>query len=334
MASETIYQRGSYWCAQIFGRVCTVAFYFSIWSNVHRRRFVWSGYSFGKRTKRMACCLPSASRPLEFIKPYFQHCSQRTRDRHANDLVRYVKLVGVRARAILSIARANNILLILLLLLLLSWRSVCFKIWSEYRVHNIAFGVRSVITAGLAWLSYYKHHAPLWRRFSVWGSAATVILALFTADLGTHFLRVNNMESTTATMPYWEGCSVQTQKRFKTFYAYCQFLATLACLAVGNPAWPLSVLVAIQLASLLMTLVRKGFLSTRGYHIGYTTALIMPWLVGFRSLSSGPDFLFMTAFAWVLYQLRRRGINKYVLWGSVICGRIALGDRVLHWSVY
>lgn len=239
---------------------------------------------------------------------------------------------------ILSIARAN--LLLISLLFYYNYNSSgrgipgVLMIWSEYRVHNIAFGVRSVITAGLAWLSYYKNHSPIWRRFSVWGSGATVILALFTADLGTKFLRVNNMESTTATMPYWEGCSVRTQKRFKTFYAYCQFLATLACLAVGNPAWPLSVLVAIQLASLLMTLVRKGLLSTRGYHIGYTTTLLMPWLVGFRSLVHGPDFLIMTAFAWVLYQLRRHGFNKYVLWGAVISGRIAFGDRVLHWSVY
>lgn len=207
-------------------------------------------------------------------------------------------------------------------------------IWSEYRVHNIAFGVRSVITAGLAWMSYYMQHAPIWRKAAVWGSGVTVLLALFTADMGTKFLRVNNMESTTATMPYWEGCSVQTQKQFKSFYAYCQFLATIACLAVGNPAWPLSVLVAIQLASLLMTLVRKGLLSTRGYHIGYTTTLLMPWIVGFRSLVHGPDFLFMTALGWILFQLRRQGVNKYALWGTVICGRIAFGDSVLNWNVY
>jgi len=207
-------------------------------------------------------------------------------------------------------------------------------IWSEYRVHNIAFGVRSVITAGLAWLSYYTQHAPAVRKAAVYGSAATVLMALVVADLGTKYLRVNNEESTTATMPYWEGCSIQTQKRFKSFYAYCQFLATLACLAVGNPAWPLSVLIAIQMASLLMTLVRKGLLSTRGYHIGYTATLLMPWLVGLRSLLHGPDFLLITGIGWALYQLRRQGVNKYFLWGSVIAARIAFGDRVINWSVY
>jgi len=207
-------------------------------------------------------------------------------------------------------------------------------IWSEFRVHNIAFGVRSVITAALAWASYYHNHAPAWRQVAVWGSGATVLLAQFVADLGTKYLRVNNEESTTATMPYWEGCSIETQKRFKSFYAYCQFMATLACLATGNPAWPLSVLLAIQMASLLMTLVRKGLLSARGYHIGYTITLALPWLVGLRSLKHGPDFPLMAGLGWTLYQLRRRGINKYVLWLPVILGRIALGDSFLNWNMY
>lgn len=207
-------------------------------------------------------------------------------------------------------------------------------IWQEFRLHNIAFGVRSVVAAGLAWMSYYSGHAPGARRFAIWASCATVLMAQYAADLGTKYLRANNVESTTATMPYWEGCSIETQKRFKTFYAYCQFLATLACVACGNPAWPLSVLVAIQLASLLMTLVRKGLISARGYHMGYTFTLLMPWVVGLRSLVHGPDFLLVAGLGWGLYQLRRQGVNKYALWLPVIGARIALGDRLLAWSVY
>lgn len=207
-------------------------------------------------------------------------------------------------------------------------------IWSEYRIHNIGFGIRSVVTAGLAWSSYYFHHAPAWRRVAVWGSSLSIIAAQVVADLATKKLRVDAKESTTATMPYWPGCSIQTQKRFKSFYAYCQFMATMACLAVGNPAWPLSVLLAIQMASLLMTLVRKGLLSARGYHIGYTTTLIMPWFVGLRSLRHGYDMVFTAGLAWVLYQLRRRGVNKYALWVPVVASRILWGDQFYHWDVY
>lgn len=209
-------------------------------------------------------------------------------------------------------------------------------IWQEYRVHNIAFGLRSVITAFLSWLTIYKGNTAGWRRLAVVGCCVTALTANIVADEGTRRLRAETTESTTATMPYWDGCSRETQKKFKTFYAYCQFLATGACITVGNPAWPLSVLLAIQLASLLMTLVRKGLLSAKGYHIGYTITLIMPYFVAMRSMmySKSLDFPIMAAMGWMLYQLRCRGVNKYVLWLPLYAFRIAYGDRFLNWQVW
>jgi cytochrome b involved in lipid metabolism len=113
-------------------------------------------------------------------------------------------------------------------------------IWQEYRAHNIIFGVRSVLTALAAtWAArhYAGHHqyvggggSRMVRRYAVTFSGACVLVALVLADITTQKLRVVAVESTTATMPYWEGCSVTTQKRFKRFYAYCQFMATLVCL--------------------------------------------------------------------------------------------------------
>ena len=87
-------------------------------------------------------------------------------------------------------------------------------------------------------------------------------------------------ETTTGTMPYWAGASPSTIRRFKGFYAYCQWMATLGCLANGNPLWPLCIALPIQLASLLMTLVRKGLLTARGYHVLYTASLCVPFVVG------------------------------------------------------
>jgi hypothetical protein len=209
-------------------------------------------------------------------------------------------------------------------------------IWQEYRVHNIAFGLRSVITGLLAWFTIYNGNTPSWRRLAVIGSCVTALAANIVADEGTRRLRVDNAESTTATMPYWEGCSVDTQRRFKTFYAYCQFLATGACITVGNPAWPLAVLLAIQMASLLMTLVRKGLLSAKGYHIGYTITLALPYFVALRDMfiSKSWDFPVMGAIGWFLFQLRRQGVNKYVLWVPVYAFRIAYGDRFINWQVW
>lgn len=209
-------------------------------------------------------------------------------------------------------------------------------IWSEYRIHNIAFGVRSVVTAFLAWLTIYHGNTPSWRRFAVSGCCLTALAANIVADEGTRRLRVDNAESTTATMPYWEGCSLQTQKRYKTFYAYSQFLATFACIAVANPAWSLAVLLAIQMASLLMTLVRKGLLSAKGYHIGYSITLALPYFVATRGMfiSRSLDFPVLAAGGWMLYQLRRKGISKYALWLPVYAFRIAYGDRFINWHVW
>ena len=157
-------------------------------------------------------------------------------------------------------------------------------IWSEFRVHSITFACRSALATFLAWLSVAKNHAPAWRRFCVTASALSIIATNLVADTATRRLRVQETESTTATMPYWPGCSIETQKRFKQFYAYCQFLATLSCLAVWNPALGFAVMMPIQIAALLMTLVRKGIISARGLHMTYTASLCLPYVVAFRSL--------------------------------------------------
>uniref|UniRef100_A0A7S3KZN3 Uncharacterized protein n=2 Tax=Amphora coffeiformis TaxID=265554 RepID=A0A7S3KZN3_9STRA len=204
-------------------------------------------------------------------------------------------------------------------------------IWQEYRIHNIAFGIRSVVCTFLAWLSTYHNHAPSFRRLAVVGSCAVALASQITADWGTRNFRASDVESTTATMPYWEGCSLQTQKRFKIFYAYSQFMATLACIAVVNPAWSLSVLLAIQLASLFMTLVRKGIFTSKMYHIGYTITLLMPFAVGMRSnlwmpVGAFPGMMVMGA---ALFTLRARfRINKYALWLPIYAARIAIGDSI------
>jgi len=200
-------------------------------------------------------------------------------------------------------------------------------IWSEFRAHNIVFGLRSVFCAAFCALMIRGFFSP---RVTAALCSAVCLAALVLADVITDKLRPNHLESTTATMPYWEGCSIQTQKRFKGFYAWCQFLATFACIGAKNPADPLAVLLPIQLASLLMTLVRKGLLSTKGYHYIYTASLIMPYFLSVRAAvaSNGPglSMVIMYAVTGVLYKLRRYGVNKYVLWGTVFVGRVLYGD--------
>lgn len=104
-------------------------------------------------------------------------------------------------------------------------------IWQEFRVHNIIFGMRSIVSTLLAWTAI---HWPQTRSLAVAGSSCAVLAAMLFADIATSKLRENTVESTTATMPYWEGCSVATQRRIKSFYAYSQFMATMACSKYGG----------------------------------------------------------------------------------------------------
>jgi Cytochrome b5-like Heme/Steroid binding domain len=208
-------------------------------------------------------------------------------------------------------------------------------IWQEFRVHNIAFAMRSILATLFTWLSLsMSHNSPTLRntRMTILAVSTVVLVTQAVADKATQLLRVNTNESTTATMPYWEGCSVETQRRFKSFYAMCQFDATLACLSVANPAWGFAVLLPIQLASLLMTLVRKSLLSPKGYHVCYTVSLVLPYLVAYRSV--GMPAVSLLGLGWVLYQLRRRGINKYALWIPVIMARFAAGQRYFGGHVW
>lgn len=206
-------------------------------------------------------------------------------------------------------------------------------IWQEFRAHNIIFGLRSVITTILCSLSI---RYPLMRSVAVIGSCMTCFTALVCADIATNQLRTDNQESTTATMPYWSGCSISTQKRFKIFYAYCQFMATMACFMVTNPAFPLAVLLAIQIASLLMTLVRKGLLSAKGYHIGYTISLILPYSVALRSIIFSKRYDLPIAFVLssFLFYLRKSGISKYAIWIPLLLARITWGDSILNYPAW
>jgi hypothetical protein len=98
--------------------------------------------------------------------------------------------------------------------------------------------------------------------------------------------------------------------------------------AVSNPAWPFSVLLAIQLASLLMTLVRKGLLSARGYHYWYTASLVAPWFVGLRDMAFTRSYRFpiMVLLGYGIFSLRRRGVGKYCIWIPVVILRFLIGD--------
>merc|ERR1711971_754800 len=107
--------------------------------------------------------------------------------------------------------------------------------------------------------------------------------------------------------------------------------ATLGCLSCTNPVYGLGILFPIQIASFLMTLVRKGIATAGAYHFVYTVGLIMPIPVLFRTVGLYESLQFM-GLAAVLYQVRRKGINKYHIWVPLLALRAVVGDKFLAYA--
>lgn len=209
-------------------------------------------------------------------------------------------------------------------------------IWQEFRAHSIIFSMRSIVATLCAWTSVYSQHDAVVRKVTVAVSSLSILMANHLAEKVTKKLCPCKMESTTATMPYWENCSTATQRRFKSFYAYSQFLATLACLSMSNPAWPFAVLLPIQLAAFLMTMVRKGFLSTKSYHIIYTFSLMIPYIVATRDMfyTKKFDVLFLFLGGYFLYRVRCLGLDKYYIWVPLVLLRILIGDQFVAYDMW
>lgn len=80
-----------------------------------------------------------------------------------------------------------------------------------------------------------------------------------------------------------------------------------------------------------MTLVRKGLISAKSYHILYTATLVMPYFVGIRSMIDcrSPFFLGLMGLGWLLFSARRKGVSKWAIWSAVIAARLTVGDQLL-----
>lgn len=207
-------------------------------------------------------------------------------------------------------------------------------IWQEFRAHSIVFGIRSVLCSAAASLSILLGEP--YRNLAVVISGMVVIASLVASGKVTERLAPSRTESTTATMPYWKGCPPSLERLFKKFYALSQFGATIGCLMVSSPAWPFAILFPIQGAALLMTLVRKGFLTPKGYHTIYATMLSLVFVVGPLPYVLGnwtSDFLIIFGTGVLAYELRCRGVNKYAIWIPIVLLRVLVGDYVLDYRV-
>lgn len=212
-------------------------------------------------------------------------------------------------------------------------------IWHEGRWHSLIFATRHVI-ATLCSLWCLWPNPQQFERFSSawWYTLAGDILAKQALTVTTCRLAKivsdkygDRIQRTTNSMPYPDNVDEEQQLVIKRFYSSMQFAATSLCL-IGDPTaafWPLF---AIQGATFLMTLVRKGFVSAATYHRGYALQLRFNCLVFLiRAVHGmvGYDQIFAAMLA-LHFTLRIRFVYGY---SAVECWMVGVAANVIGWEL-
>lgn len=188
------------------------------------------------------------------------------------------------------------------------------QIWMEFRGHSFLFALRSYLCI----LAELYFSVP----YSLYLKIIFIYLTMLGADWVTDNYRELSNTSTTRTMPYWEGAKVE--KFFKTFYMVAQVHATLLCTCGILHSFCL--LLPIQIAPFLMTLVRKQLISSKTYHFVYAGSLLYNYLIfiNFSGSVDPDDFVLFSVFIALFSFLRRRfNLNKYMLWSVIFAGLTA-----------
>lgn len=204
-------------------------------------------------------------------------------------------------------------------------------IWREFRVHNAIFAYRHLVSAALGiWLPEWW-----WRTPSMSSTAVKVVLVLgacWAADVATDKLG-NNEKRTTNAMPYPTKTAANVEQTAKWFYAKSQFAAT-ALAAFGTPVLTFGSILAIEIASLLMTLVRKGIIESHHYHAVYAGALFIMFPAMVVTLHSSDEAATLATFralgaCFIGCELRmNHGWSKYWSWAIAIVGGTVVTSAV------
>ena len=194
--------------------------------------------------------------------------------------------------------------------LLLSGSSLIYKlpqnrvngkpiIYPEFRAHSILFAYRSLLST---LCFYYK--------LNIIYNLILVGLTLICADLITYYYKSET--KTMRNMPYDTFITDEKEKKqISRIYGGMQVSATI--MTMGNIHTAFTPAFAIQLAALLMTMVKKNILSAREWHIIYMLSLFIN-VHSFMTLTIA-NILFMAVLINMFEILRfDYKINKYTLW--------------------
>ena len=209
-------------------------------------------------------------------------------------------------------------------------------IWPEMRLHTTVFAARSLVVAAAVWLSRHAlslavRYGRLWPAGAArlvlafdpydhattlpWLRVAAVFGAMLLADVAT--AATGGAVGTMRGNPYPRGSPPIARRLLNLFYSVSQGGATVAVLSATSVEPVFMVLLPIQVAPLLMTLVKKGFLRQAGWHLWYTASLLAVWAHAIRSPRRQLELAWPGVAALIaMFALLRLclGMNKYAVW--------------------
>ena len=185
-------------------------------------------------------------------------------------------------------------------------------IWPEFRLHSITFAMRHVIATTLTISSSWPTHKGAEALMKLVLVVTTIQCASWiTERFGDHEKRTTN------SMPYPTWITEDRQKGVKDMYTRSQFGATKA-IFLGDPTLSFFPLFGIQMAPLLMTLVRKGKITCITYHKIYAFSLLMSYVALFVRLMAHPEKLMIVSLVFAslfpLTSLRKNGFSPEIIW--------------------
>jgi len=195
-------------------------------------------------------------------------------------------------------------------------------IWKEFRVHNAIFAYRHLLCCVLG-----IYFPSWWYQMSVSSmlvKVGIVLLACKAAAVTTEQIGSTEKRTTNA-MPYPEWVSSSQQETAKRFYAKSQFAAT-ALAIFGTPMLSFGSILAIEIASVLMTLVRKGLIESWVYHAVYGAALFIMFPALLTGLHNGDEqveqiaFTAMTCTTIAVTVRMQVGLSTYLTWVVAVLG--------------
>lgn len=185
-------------------------------------------------------------------------------------------------------------------------------IWPEMRWHSMLFAYRSLMAMLLIlWFPAWTHRI---------GRSGIVIGTILAADAVTeYYKRRNLLESTDSTMrgnPYPKYVPQWFRHTLNLFYSTSQIFATMNILC-RNEEMIFLMLIPIQTASFLMTLVKKSFITQAGWHLYYFLGLALNYVSVLYIANEDSDWFYR--FSVGIFCILRFGcnVNKYLLWGVI-----------------